>query len=471
MEKMVKDITSIDKDFCKWYTDVVVKAELIDYSNVRGCFILRPYGFSIWENIVSIVNQKFKEIGVENVSMPILIPENLLQKEKNHISGFAPEVAWVTMGGEEKFAERLCIRPTSEVLFCSHFSKIIQSWRDLPKLYNQWCSVVRWEKTSRPFLRSVEIHWQEGHTVHETEQNAKDFTLKMLNIYASFFEKTLCIPVVLGKKTESEKFAGAETTYTVECMMKDGKALQSATSHYFGNKFSKAFGIKFKNKKNVEEFVYQTSWGLSTRVIAGIIMTHGDNDGLVLPPDIAPIQVVIIPIQLKNEDVLKKSYEIFDKINKKLRTKLDISDKSPGWKFANYEMKGVPIRIEIGLRDIKNDECQLVRRDTRKKYAFSFDNIEFSISNMLDDIKKCMYVSALKIRDKKILSINSVDECRNANEGFIKLFFCGTEECEKSIKENFGLSSICIPIDSKLFNKCLICGKYVSFETYFGKSY
>lgn len=478
MGKLVKNITSIDKDFSKWYTDVVIKAELIDYSAVRGCNILRPYGYAIWENIVNILDKKFKNSEIENVSMPIFIPESLLQKEKDHVKGFAPEVAWVTLGGGEELSEKLCVRPTSEVLFCSHFQKIINSWRDLPKLYNQWCSVVRWEKTSRPFLRSVEIHWQEGHTVHETSEEAKNFTLKMLNLYKDFFENILCIPVILGQKTESEKFAGAEFTYTVECMMKDGKALQSATSHYFGNSFAKAFDIKFTDKNNKELFVYQTSWGLSTRVIASVIMTHGDDDGLVLPPDIAPIQVIIIPINLKNKLVLEKAREICDVIKNKLklRCKIDQSEQTPGWKFANYEMKGVPIRIEIGPRDIENNQCILVRRDNHEKITCRFENLSEIIEKLILNIKQNMYKTALINRDNKIKNFESEKDFENF-QGFIKVPFCENLECENNIKQKYAFTTRCIPFETSSVSPelpdstCPICGKKAKNYVYFAKAY
>lgn len=472
MGKLVKSITSINDDFTKWYTDVVVKAELIDYSEVRGCTILRPYGYAIWENIMKILDQEFKNNGVQNVSMPLLIPESLLEKEKKHISGFAPEVAWVTMGGNEKLTERLCVRPTSEVLFCSHFERIVHSWRDLPKLYNQWCSVVRWEKTSRPFLRSVEFHWQEGHTLHSSADEAKDFTLKMLNVYSDFFVKKLCIPVILGQKTESEKFAGAETTFTVECMMKDGKALQSATSHYFGNEFAKAFGIKFTNKNNKEENPWQTSWGLSTRSIAAIIMTHGDDDGLILPPDIAPIQIVFIPIDFaKNPDVLEKSKEIFNSIKGEFRSKLDDSEQSVGSKFATYDMKGVPIRIEIGPRDLASDSCVIVRRDTHEKTVCKICNIKENISELIEKIKKNLYESALKNRESKTINANSEDDFKN-HKGFIKIPFCCDPNCEQHLKEKYGFTARCIPFNDEFSNgTCPICGKNAKNNVYFAKAY
>ena len=473
MGKLVKDITSINQDFAKWYTDIVVKAELIDYSEVRGCTVLRPYGYTIWENITRILDDEFKKIGVQNVSMPLLIPERLLQKEKNHIDGFVPEVAWVTIGGKENLTERLCIRPTSEVLFCSHFQRVVHSWRDLPMIYNQWCSVVRWEKTSRPFLRSVEFHWQEGHTLHSTADEAKNLTLKMLNIYSDFFVKKLCIPVILGQKTESEKFAGAETTYTVECMMKDGKALQSATSHYFGDSFAEAFGIKFKNKNNEEETPYQTSWGLSTRVIAAIIMSHGDDDGLILPPAIAPLQVVIIPIDSsKNTEVLEKSNETFNLLKDNFKCKIDASEESVGSKFASYDMKGVPIRVEIGPRDVSSNSCVIVRRDTHEKIICPLGSVKEKISQTIKMIEENIYNICLENRNKKTINALSEKEFEN-HTGFIKMAFCNTSECEQKIKEKYGFTTRCIPFDDQnlISETCPVCGKKSSVNVYFAKSY
>ena len=336
-EKKVTQITDMDQDFAQWFTDVVVKAGLIDYSGVKGFFILRPYGYAIWENIQSILDKEFKRLGHENVSMPVLIPESLLQKEKDHVEGFAPEVAWVTHGGSEELPERLCIRPTSETLFCEHWSHVLQSWRDLPMKYNQWCSVLRWEKTTRPFLRGREFLWQEGHTIHATAEEAKEETLQMLKVYADFCENCLAMPVVPGRKTDKEKFAGAEETYTVECMMHDKKALQSGTSHYFGDGFCRAFDIQFADKDNTLRYPHQTSWGLSTRLIGGLIMTHGDNNGLILPPRIAPVQVVVIPIAAKKPGVIEAAEELTAKLKAAgIRTKMDDSDNSPGWKFAEH---------------------------------------------------------------------------------------------------------------------------------------
>lgn len=472
MGELVREITPMKEDFTQWYTDVVVKAELIDYSAIRGCNVLRPYGFSIWENITKILDDQFKKIGVENVSMPLLIPESLLQKEKDHIEGFAPEVAWVTMGGKETLSERLCIRPTSETLFCSHFQRIVHSWRDLPKLYNQWCSVVRWEKTSRPFLRSVEFHWQEGHTLHESAKLAHDFTLKMLHIYADFFKNVLCIPVILGQKTESEKFAGAENTYTVECMMKDGKALQSATSHYLGQGFTKAFDIKFTDRENKEINPYYTSWGLSTRVIASIIMSHGDDDGLILPPKISPIQVIIIPINFKRDSrVLEKVRSVFSSLSENFRCKIDDSDQSPGWKFANYEMKGVPIRLEIGPKDIDSGSCVLVRRDTHEKIKCDFNGLDLKVSETFKKIEKDLYDKAANNVQNKTIIASDMSPFEKHN-GFIKAPFCCSSLCEEKIKERYGFTTRCIPFDDNVINgHCIVCDKKVENYVYFAKAY
>ena len=472
-KKLVEEITSRDTDFAQWYTDIVKKAELMDYSSVRGCMIMEPYGYAIWENITKILDQKFKETGHENISMPMFIPESLLQKEKDHIEGFAPEVAWVTHGGSQELQERLCVRPTSETLFCEHYAKKIHSWRDLPKLYNQWCSVVRWEKTTRPFLRSVEFHWQEGHTVHATELEAMQETQNMQKLYADFCEKTLDMPVIQGQKTESEKFAGAEFTYTVEAMMYDGKALQSATSHYFGDKFARAFEITFQDKNNNTQYAYQTSWGISTRIIGGIIMTHGDDRGLVLPPDIAPVQVMIIPIAMHKAGVSEKSLEIQEKLNKICRVKTDFTDKSPGWKFAEHEMRGVPIRLEIGPKDIENNQCVLVRRDNFEKITVNLDTLEENIIKTLKEIKNNMYQKALDNLNSKIYIAKNKQEFNDITKnktGFIKAHWCGSPECEQEIKNNTNFTSRCIIKDTENCT-CVNCNKKSKHEVYWAKSY
>lgn len=474
-KKMVDDITSMDVDFAKWYTDVVKKAELIDYSSVRGCMILRPYGYAIWENIQKDLDARFKALGHENVYMPMFIPESLLQKEKDHIEGFAPEVAWVTHGGNEKLTERMCVRPTSETLFCDHYKNIIHSYRDLPKLYNQWCSVVRWEKTTRPFLRSVEFLWQEGHTMHETEQEAREETLQMLNVYADFCKETLAMPVLKGEKTEKEKFAGAESTYTIEAMMHDGVALQSGTSHYFGDSFAKAFDISFTGRDNKFYAPHETSWGVSTRLIGGIIMTHGDDNGLVLPPPVAPIQLAIIPVAQHKEGVLDKANELFDKLKKTFRVKLDDSDNSPGWKFAEYEMKGVPLRLEIGPKDIEKNQCVLVRRDNREKVFASLDNLEQTITETLQAVHDALYEKALQNRESKTTYAATFDEFvaqTKEQTGFIKAAWCGDEACENKIKEETGYKSRCIPFDEDCeADSCICCGKPKKALVYWGKQY
>ena len=474
-EKLVKEITSMEEDFAKWYTDVVSKAELMDYSSVKGCMIIRPYGWAIWENIQKILDGMFKETGHENVSMPMFIPESLLQIEKDHVEGFAPEAAWVTHGGNDKLEERMCVRPTSETLFCDHYKNIIQSYRDLPKLYNQWCSVVRWEKTTRPFLRSREFHWQEGHTIHATAEEAQAETIQMLNVYAEFAEKYLAIPVIKGVKTEKERFAGAEDTYTIEAMMHDGKALQSGTSHFFGDGFARAFGIQYTDKENKLSYPFQTSWGVSTRLIGAIIMTHGDDSGLVLPPAIAPIQVVVVPIASHKPGVTEKATEIYESLKKICRAKIDLSEQSPGWKFAEYEMKGVPLRLEIGPRDIENGCCVIARRDNGEKITVSLDELSTVIPQMLDSVRDGIYEKALNRREEMMYTAKTLDEIIEIAEtkpGFIKAMWCGERECEDALKEKAGVSSRCIPFtQEEISDTCVCCGKKATKMLYWGKAY
>ncbi len=474
-KKMVEEITSMDTDFAKWYTDVVKKAELASYSSVRGCMVVRPYGTALWENIRNELDRRFKETGHENVMMPMFIPESLLQKEKDHVEGFAPEVAWVTHGGEEKLTERLCVRPTSETLFCDHYAEVIHSYRDLPKLYNQWCSVVRWEKTTRPFLRTMEFFWQEGHTMHETKEEAIEETEKMLNVYADFCEQCLAIPVVKGKKTDKEKFAGAESTYTIEALMHDGKALQSGTSHYFGDGFSKAFDVSFTGRDNTQQFPHETSWGMSSRIIGAVIMTHGDDNGLVLPPFVAPTQVVVLPIAQHKPGVLDKARELTEKISKFCRAKIDDSDNSAGWKFAEYEMKGVPLRLEIGPKDIENNQCVLVRRDNREKVFVSLDELETKIPELLKAVHDGLYEKALKRREEMTYSVTNLDDMiKNADErpGFIKAMWCGELACEEKLKEVAGVTSRCIPFEQEeITDTCVCCGKKAKHMLYWGKAY
>ena len=474
-EKMVKAITSMDEDFAKWYTDVCIKAELIDYASVKGCMIIRPYGYAIWENIQKIMDDFFKETGHENVYMPLFIPESLLQKEKDHVEGFAPEVAWVTHGGEEKLEERLCVRPTSETLFCDHFKNIVHSYRDLPKLYNQWCSVVRWEKTTRPFLRSREFLWQEGHTLHATAEEAKQETEQMLNIYAKFAEEALAMPVVKGQKTDKERFAGAEATYTIEALMHDGKALQSGTSHYFGDGFSRAFEVEFTDKENKPQFPHQTSWGTTTRLIGAVIMTHGDDNGLVLTPAIAPIQTVIIPIASHKEGVTEKATELYERLKNVCRVKLDTSDQTPGWKFAEYEMKGVPLRLEIGPRDIENNCCVIARRDTYEKITVSLDELEEKIPELLRAVHDGMYNKALERRENMTYDAKNLEEMKEIADkkpGFIRAMWCGDRECEDKLKEVAGVTSRCIPFEQEAIgDTCVCCGKKADKMLYWGKAY
>ena len=474
-EKFVENITAMDEDFAQWYTDIVKKAELIDYSSVKGCMIIKPAGYAIWENIQRQLDERFKETGVENVYMPLFIPESLLQREKDHVEGFAPEVAWVTMGGLEPLTERLCVRPTSETLFCDLYKNDVHSYRDLPKVYNQWCSVVRWEKTTRPFLRSREFLWQEGHTIHATAEEAEERTVQMLNVYADFCKDVLAIPTIRGRKTDKEKFAGAIETYTIEAMMHDGKALQSGTSHNFGDGFAKAFGIEFTDKDNKLHNPFQTSWGVSTRIIGAIIMVHGDSEGLVLPPRIAPTQVVIIPIQQKKEGVLEKAAEIKEKL-KKFRVKLDDSDKSPGFKYAEQEMRGFPLRIELGPRDIEAGNCVVVRRDTRQKYTVSYDELETFVEKMLDEIHNDMYERAKKHLEESIYDAVTYDEFKkiiDEKPGFVRAMWCGEEECEDTIKADTTATSRCMPWgdESRISETCVCCGKPAKHLVLWGKAY
>lgn len=475
-KKMVDDITSMDEDFAKWYTDICKKAELIEYTSVKGCMVIRPYGYAIWENIQKILDGMFKDDGHENVCMPMFIPESLLQKEKDHVEGFAPECAWVTIGGSEELEERLCVRPTSETLFCEHFKNVVHSYRDLPKLYNQWVSVVRWEKTTRPFLRSREFLWQEGHTLHATAEEAIEETEKMLNVYTKFCQEYLAIPVVQGMKTESDKFAGAERTYCIEALMHDGKALQAGTSHYFGDGFAKAFEIQFSDKDNKLRYPHQTSWGMTTRLIGAIIMTHGDNNGLVLPPAVAPIQAIVIPVAQHKEGVLEKANEVCDRLKKVCRAKIDASSNTPGWKFAEYEMKGVPVRVEIGPKDIENNQCVIVTRHNREKTFVSLDNLEEAILQKLKEVRDGLYESALENRERRTYICNNTDEIIKALEengdGFVKAMWCGSEECEDKVKELTGVGSRCIPLEQEhLSDTCVCCGKPAKSMLYWGKAY
>lgn len=468
----VKQITNRDVDFAKWYTDVVTKADLVDYAGTKGSMIIRPLGYAIWENMQKVLDEEFKKTGHENVQMPMFIPESLLNIEKEHVEGFAPEVAWVTYGGRDKLEERLCIRPTSETLFCEHYKKIINSYRDLPKLYNQWCTIVRWEKTTRPFLRSREILWQEGHTMHATKEEAQDETLKMFKVYEDFQKNYLALPVITGRKTEKEKFAGAEQTYTIEAMMYNGYALQNGTSHYFGNHFAEAFGIKFLDKDGKLKTPYQTSWGCTTRMIGAIIMTHGDDHGLVLPPKIAPYKVIIIPIGDVKDELETIKMQLDDN---KISYKVDLTDKSPGYKFAEAEVKGYPIRIEIGRRDLEQGFITLVRRDTLEKIKCSnLNNVASEVNSLLKTIQTDMYQKAKERRNSMLFEAKDYEEFKNVAEnksGFIKVNFCGNAECENKIKEDTQMKSRCIIDDEKPDGKCVVCQKDAVCKIYFGRQY
>lgn len=474
-KKLVEAITSMDVDFAQWYTDVVKKAELVDYASVRGCMIIRPYGYAIWENIQKNLDNMFKETGHENVYMPMFIPESLLQKEADHVEGFAPEVAWVTHGGNQELTERLCVRPTSETLFCDHYSKIIQSYKDLPKLYNQWCSVVRWEKTTRPFLRTLEFLWQEGHTAHATAEEAQEETIKMLNVYAKLAEEYLAIPVVKGQKTDKEKFAGAHATYTIESLMHDGKALQCGTSHNFGDGFARAFNIQYTDKNGKLQYVHQTSWGMTTRMIGAMIMVHGDDSGLIVPPRIAPTQLIIVPIAMHKEGVLAKASELKERLSKVVRVKMDDSDKMPGWKFSEYEMKGVPLRLEIGPKDIENNQAVLVRRDNREKIVVALDELDVKIPEILEGIQKSLLEKARVSQESKTNSAKDMDEFKeqlDKNPGFVKAMWCGDRSCEDYIKENTAATSRCMPFEQEhISDTCVCCGKPAKKLVYWGRAY
>ena len=471
-----KNITSRDVDFAKWYNDIIREADLVDYSSIKGSMIIRPYGYAIWEMIQSVLDKKFKELGHVNVQMPMFIPESLLNIEKSHVEGFAPEVAWVTHGGENKLDERMCVRPTSEVLFCDHYKKIIKSYRDLPLLYNQWCTIVRWEKETRPFLRSREILWQEGHTMHASETEAREETLRMFKVYEDFQKNYLAIPVIVGKKSDKEKFAGAEETYTIEAMMYNGVALQNGTSHYFGQKFTKAFDIKFLNKENKWEYPYQTSWGVTTRMIGGLIMVHSDDFGLVLPPNIAPIKVNIIPIK-ESEEVLDVVKYFEDGLKQNDITYcVDKSDKSPGFKFAFSEVKGYPIRIEIGPRDLENNLVTLVRRDTREKIIIEKSDAINKIKELLVDIQHNLYNRALERRNSMLYNdVKTYEELADIaynKPGFALVNWCGNVECENKIKDELGLKSRCMPEGmTDTDGNCVVCGKDAVTKIYFGKQY
>ena len=475
-KKLVEEITSRDVDFAQWYTDVVKKAGLMSYSSIKGFMNYLPAGYAIWENIQRELDRRFKEVGVENCYLPMLIPESLLNKEKDHVEGFAPEVAWVTHGGANQLEERLCVRPTSETLFCELYKSIVQSYRDLPKTYNQWCSVVRWEKTTRPFLRSSEFLWQEGHTAHASGEEAEEFTIKMLNVYADFCREFLAIPVVKGQKTDKEKFAGAQQTYTIETLMHDGKALQSATSHNFGDGFARAFDIQYTDRDNTLKYVHQTSWGMSTRMLGAVIMVHGDDSGLVLPPKVAPVQIMIVPIRQNAEGVLDKVEEVSGELKAAgLRVKCDLTDKSPGFKFAEAEMRGIPLRIEIGPKDIEKGKCVVARRDTGEKKETSLSGIAEFIKNELSLMHDDMLKKAEEFLNSHISDAHDYDEFVDAianKPGFVRAMWCGDVSCEEKIKADTTATSRCMPFEQEMIDqKCVCCGKEAKKLVYWGKAY
>ncbi len=473
----VQEITPMEKDFAQWYTDVILKTELVDYAPVKGFMVIRPYGYAIWENIQAAYDKRFKETGHKNLYFPLLIPESLLEKEAEHVEGFAPEVAWVTHGGKERLAERLAIRPTSETIICSMYAKWLTSWRDLPFLYNQWCSVVRWEKSTRPFLRTSEFLWQEGHTIHETYDEAQAETLQMLDIYREVAEEYMAIPMIVGQKSEQEKFAGAFATYTMEALMHDGKALQAGTSHNLGQHFTKAFDITFTGRDGKLAYPYHTSWGVSTRLIGGLIMVHGDNNGLVLPPKVAPIHVIVIPVAQHKEGVLDKANEIKAQLGKQFRVEIDDSEGySPGWKFNQWEMKGVPIRLEIGPRDIENKQVIAARRDNGEKVALPMDNLNESIASLLDEIQQNLFNKALKMREEKTFTATNMEDFSRIikeTPGFIKAMWCGDADCEDRVKEETGATIRCIPFEQEDLGtkKCICCDKEADKMVYFARAY
>jgi len=474
----VEAITPRDVDFARWYTDVISKTEMADYSPVKGFMVIRPYGYAIWENIQQAYDKRFKETGHQNMYFPLLFPESMLKKEAEHVEGFAPEVAWVTKGGNKELSEPLCIRPTSETIICSMYAKWLNTYRQLPFKYNQWCSVVRWEKTTRPFLRTSEFLWQEGHTLHETAEEAQEETMQMLGIYREVAEQYMAIPMVVGQKSEKEKFAGASATYTMEALMYDGQALQSGTSHNLGQHFTKAFDITYLDRNNERVYPYHTSWGVSTRLIGGLIMVHGDDNGLVLPPKIAPIQVVILPVAQHKEGVLDAAYALKDKLSQSFKVELDDSDNSPGWKFNQWEMKGVPIRLEIGPRDLEKGQCVLARRDNGEKISVSLDTVEQSVTDLLADIQQNLYDQALARREAKTSRAASMEEFKKNladNPGFVKAMWCGDQACEDAIKDETGASIRCIPFDDEQEvigdGCCVHCGKPADKMAYFARAY
>lgn len=476
-EDFVQHIASRKEDFPQWYTDVIMKTDMVDYSDVKGCMVIKPYGYAVWELIQAQLDARFKETGHKNAYFPLFIPESLLLKEAEHVEGFAPEVAWVTQGGNEQLTERLAIRPTSETIIGTMYSRWIQSYRDLPVLMNQWCNVVRWEKSTRPFLRTSEFLWQEGHTAHATFDEAQEETMKMLEVYREFAENVLAIPVITGRKSEKEKFAGAYATYTMEAIMQDGKALQMGTSHNLGDNFAKGYDITYLSKEGKLEYCFTSSWGVSTRMIGGLIMVHGDDRGLVLPPRVAPIQVVILPIAMHKGGVLDKARELFGTLKRAgIRVELDDSDQSAGWKFNQWEMKGVPIRIEIGPKDIEKNQVVAVRRDKLEKEFISIEGLAGTLKTMLDDVHKSLYEKALKYREAKTTNaLNFEQFTQGVQTGFVRAMWCGDPECEAEIKAKTGATTRCMPFDKshedELGDVCVHCGKKAKTMMYFAKAY
>lgn len=475
-KKLVESITSREVDFARWYTDVCTKAELMDYSEAKGFIIYRPYGYALWENIKAYLDNEFKKTGHQNVYMPLVIPESLFLKEAEHVEGFAPETAIITVGGNEQLQERLIIRPTSEVLFCNHYQKIISSYRDLPKKYNQWCSVVRWEKTTRPFLRGSEFLWQEGHTVHIDEVEARKETMDILDIYDSLGSNLLAIPFVMGQKTDKEKFAGAVDTYSIEALMHDGKALQSGTTHYLGTGFAEAFNISFQDKDGIVKPVHQTSWGVSTRLIGAVIMVHGDDSGLVLPPFLAPIQVNIVPVMQHVPGVLEKAREIKSCLeNLGIRVDIDDTDKTPGWKFSESEMKGIPIRLEIGPRDVENNQCVLVKRFNHEKITINLDDLADFIPNLLKEIHNSMYQKALENVNQNTRATQDYEEFKkiiSEKQGYVKMMWCGKRSCEDKVKEDTQATARCMPLTHEhIGDECPVCKEKAEYLVYYAKAY
>ena len=476
-EDFVKEITPQEEDYSQWYLDVIRKTDMVDYAPVRGCMIIKPYGFGVWENMKAALDKRIKDTGHENAYFPLFIPESLLQKEADHVEGFAPEVAWITKGGDEELSERLAIRPTSEAIIGEMYSKWIQSWRDLPVLINQWANVVRWEKSTKPFLRTAEFLWQEGHTAHRTKEEAQEETLKMLEVYKEFARNELAMPVISGQKSEKEKFAGAEKTYTIEALMLDGRALQAGTSHNFGQHFSKVFDITFLDQDDERKYVHQTSWGVSTRLLGGLIMVHGDNRGLKLPPRVAPVQLVMIPIMPKGkkETVKEEIGKLYEELKDNFRIKLDDREEyTPGWKFNQWEMKGVPLRLEMGPKDLEKDQVVLVRRDNGEKNFVPREGLEERLKEELDKIQEDMYQNSLDYMKENTRQASNIDELLKIMEnhkGLVRASWCGDGSCEDKIKDETKATIRCIPFDSEEKGSCLCCGEKPAREVIFAQAY